>query len=71
MSKKNTEHTIEQDFLKPEEYHFSGGGEYVPVTVKASSMDEAIEEWEKVRVPVVQESTAAPGDSLQDKSVVE
>lgn len=71
MTKKGTQpENIEQDFLNPEEYHFSGSGEYVPVTVKARSMDEAVEEWKKVRVPV-QESTPAPEDSLQDKSVVE
>ena len=34
-----------------EEYHFAGGGEYVPITVRASSYEEALGEWEKVRKP--------------------
>lgn len=35
-----------------EPFFFSGGMEYEPVTVHASSRDEAEQEWTKVRRPV-------------------
>lgn len=34
------------------EYHFSGSGEYVPMTVKAASYEEALKKWEKERTKV-------------------
>jgi len=35
-----------------EEYHFAGEGKYVPLTVLASSSEEAQKLWEKDRVEV-------------------
>lgn len=35
-----------------EEYLFAGGGEYEPITIKAASLTEATEEWERVKVAV-------------------
>lgn len=35
-----------------EEFHFSGGGEYEPLTVKARSREEAEEFWQKERKKV-------------------
>ena len=58
---------IEESFLVENEYHFPGGGEYYPVTVKASSVEEATAEWEKVRVPVA----STQPETLQDKDVLE
>lgn len=46
-----TENVIEQDFLAGDEYHFSGGGGYEPVTIRAASLAEATVEWEKIKVP--------------------
>jgi hypothetical protein len=46
--KRKTEQQTEQP---TEEYHFSGGGEYEPMTIRATSIEEATEEWEKVRKP--------------------
>lgn len=36
------------------EYHFSGGGEYEPCTIKATSREEAEKKWEKERKAVEQ-----------------
>lgn len=45
--------TIEEDFVvTPNEYLFSGGGEFEPITIKASSLAEATEKWEQTRVAV-------------------
>ncbi len=35
-----------------QEFHFSGGGEYLPQTIRASTREEAEKEWLKTRVPV-------------------
>ena len=35
-----------------EAYHFAGGGEYEPVTIEASSIEEATEAWEKQKKAV-------------------
>lgn len=35
-----------------EEFHFSGGGEYEPLSVKARSREEAEEIWQKERKKV-------------------
>lgn len=35
-----------------EEFHFGGGGEYHPLTITATSRQEAEKEWEKTRVKV-------------------
>lgn len=40
-----------------EEYHFSGGGEYKPITIRASSPAEAEEKWKKERTKVEQTTT--------------
>lgn len=57
---------------KPEAWHFAGSGEYVPVSVEATSYEEALQKWEEIRVPVSKpESTSAAPLSLQDKDVVE
>ena len=37
---------------KLEEYFFSGGMEYHPITIKAKSREEAEKEWEQKRKPV-------------------
>ena len=37
---------------REEEYHFSGGGEYEPITVLASSHEEAEKKWLGVRKKV-------------------
>lgn len=34
------------------EFHFSGSGEYQPMTIKARTQEEAIERWEKERIKV-------------------
>lgn len=34
------------------EFLFAGGGEYEPISIKASSLAEATEKWEKARVAV-------------------
>ena len=44
---------------REEEYFFSGGAEFVPVTVKAKSREEAEEKWKQVRVPVATEENNA------------
>lgn len=51
---ENTEvNTIEEDFVvAPNEYHFAGGGEYEPITIKAASIAEATAKWEEVKVAV-------------------
>lgn len=48
-TKKETSKTSEPALI---EYHFAGSGEYIPVTIKASSIDEATKKWEEVRVAV-------------------
>lgn len=40
---------------RKDDYHFSGGGEYNPVMVEAGSQEEAVKEWEKVRVSIKKE----------------
>lgn len=48
-----------------QEWFFSGGMEYVPITILAATYEEALEKWQKKRVAV------SPVDiSLQDESVV-
>lgn len=37
---------------REEEYHFSGSGEYKPVTVRAKSREEAEAKWREVREKV-------------------
>jgi len=37
---------------KGEEYFFSGGLEFLPITVIASSREEAEEKWKAARIPV-------------------
>lgn len=37
-----------------EEYFFSGGLEFIPITVKATSREEAEKKWITVRVPTDQ-----------------
>ena len=34
------------------EFHFSGGLEYEPLTVRAATRDEAEAEWERLRKPL-------------------
>ena len=34
-----------------EEFHFPGGGEYLPMTIRASSQQEAEEIWLKTKKP--------------------
>ena len=48
MKPEETKRKTEQP---TEEYHFAGGGEYEPTTVRATSIEEATKEWEKVRKP--------------------
>jgi hypothetical protein len=55
-----------------ESYFFAGGGEYEPISVVASSQEEALKKWEAVRKAVVKpQSTADESPTLQDKNVVE
>ena len=35
-----------------QEFHFSGSGEYIPQTIRASSREEAEKEWLETRVKV-------------------
>lgn len=35
-----------------QEFHFAGGGEYLPQTIRASSRNEAEKEWLETRVKV-------------------
>lgn len=47
------ENVIEEDFVvNPREFFFSGGMEYLPMTISAASIEEATEIWEKKKVPV-------------------
>ena len=51
---KDMASSVEQVEIKKEiehEFHFSGGGEYFPMTVKASSQERATEVWQQKRVP--------------------
>jgi hypothetical protein len=50
-----------------EQYFFPGGGEYLPVSIEATSQEEALKKYEEIRV-----STTPPAPlPLQDKDVVE
>lgn len=49
---KNEETKITTPSTLLNEFHFAGGGEYVPTTIKASSLSEATEKWEEARVAV-------------------
>ena len=40
-----------QDSLQ--DYFFPGSTEYLPITVRANSQEEAEKEWEKVHTPVI------------------
>lgn len=35
-----------------EAYLFAGAGEYEPITIEASSIEEATKEWERKRAPI-------------------
>lgn len=48
-AKKETPKAMEPALI---EYHFAGGGEYIPVTINATSIEEATKQWEEVRVAV-------------------
>jgi hypothetical protein len=39
-----------------EEFHFSGGGEYIPMTILATDRAEAEKEWEQKRTKVASEN---------------
>lgn len=34
------------------QYHFAGGTEYEPITIKAESLEQATEEYEKIKKPI-------------------
>lgn len=38
-----------------QEFHFAGGGEYLPQTIRASTREEAEKKWIETRVPVGKE----------------
>jgi hypothetical protein len=50
-----------------ESFHFAGSGEFKPISVEATSYDEAVKKWEDVREPV---APVVPLP-LEDKNVVE
>lgn len=35
-----------------EQYFFSGGGEYEPISIEAGSIQEATKKWEQMRTPI-------------------
>ena len=53
-----------------QEFFFSGGTEYEPVTITAASFEEAMDEWKKVRKPT-HPSQSTQAVDLQAKEVVE
>lgn len=57
QEKKQTKEMKSRDVLNKgsnilEEYHFSGGGEYEPMTITATSRESAEAEWLQRRVKV-------------------
>lgn len=50
-----------------ERFFFAGSGEYEPISIEATSYEDALKKWEEVRVAV---NKPAPLP-LQDKNVVE
>lgn len=47
---KNEDIKVDTPQPIPEDYLFAGGGEYLPVTIRAASLTEATEQWEKIKV---------------------
>lgn len=64
---QNEEASTEPKGKATETFFFAGGGEYIPVSIEASSYEEALKKYEEIRV-----STTPPAPlPLQDKDVVE
>lgn len=69
MTKTSTSETPKNP---EQEWFFSGGTEYVPMTVTATTYDEALKKWEKDRVPAQAPKPAStPAVDLQGKEGVE
>ena len=73
MAEKNTQKNTAP--VNKQSYHFSGETIYVPISIEASSYEEALELWKTQRVPVagygVLKANAPVDSALQDKKVVE
>lgn len=46
----------------PQRYHFSGGGEYEPLSVEASTPEEAEEIWQRERKKVGETETLSTNE---------
>ncbi|GIW70362.1 MAG: hypothetical protein KatS3mg101_1109 [Patescibacteria group bacterium] len=53
-NKQITDEAVVKTSEEEQEYHFSGGGEYEPMTIKAHSYEEALAKWEQIRKKVEQ-----------------